>query len=244
MARRGDHRFSIAICDDDKRCVKELRDVMKEDEKVLGDLEFSFYFSGYDLLEEDVTQFDLLVMDMVLPNADGRKIAAEFKKRNPNAILVFCTDKKAPVPEDFRLGAYRYIRKEEPLQLHKDFRDTIDELYRIHTKEKMVVTSRNKNVVLRIEDVIYIEILKDGSCVHYYDEQGKRCRLDIREKLHELYDKVVPFGFEYAHNSYIVNCHKIKYWTVTDILLVDGTCLNISRSKAQAFRRACIRYIL
>lgn len=243
MAHSDEHKFSIAICDDDKHYVKNLRDLMQEDEKVFGDLGFSFYFSGYDLLEEDVTQFDLLVMDMVLPNADGRKIAAEFKKRNPDAMLVFCTGKKAPIPEDFQLGAYRYIRKEEPLQLRKDFRDTIDELYRKHAKERMVVTEGSRNVVLCIEDIIYIEIQKNGCLVRYYDKNGNVCNLEIKEKLRELYEKVVPFGFEYAHNSYIINCHKVKSWTITDVLLSDGTSMNISRSKTRAFRNACIRYI-
>ncbi|MBO5208753.1 MAG: response regulator [Lachnospiraceae bacterium] len=243
MARRGKHKFSIAICDDDKRFVKHLRDLIQEDEKVFGDLGFSFYFTGYDLLEGDVTRFDLLVMDMVLPNADGRKIAQEFKKRNKKAMLVFCTGKKSPIPEDFRLGAYRYIRKEQPLQLKKDFQDTVDELYRRNAKEEMVVVSGKRNMVLYIEDILYIDIVKNGSRVHYYDDRGVLCHMEIREKLCEVYERVVPFGFEYAHNSYIVNCHKIKYWTTRDIELSDGTCLTISRSKAKKFYSACIRYI-
>lgn len=243
MARRGKHKFSVAICDDDKRYVKHLRDLIQEDEKIFNDLGFSFYFTGYDLLAGDVTRFDLLVMDMVLPNADGRKIAQEFRKRNPKAMLVFCTGKKSPIPEDFRLGTYRYIRKEPVFQLKRDFQDTVDELYRRHAKEQMVVTASKRYVVLNIEDILYIDIVKNGSRVHYYDERGNLCHLEIKEKLREVYEKVVPFGFEYPHNSYIVNCHKIKYWATRDIELIDGTCLNISRSKAKTFRAACIRYI-
>lgn len=243
MARNGKHKFSIAICDDDRRYVKHLRDLIQEYEKIFGDFGFSFYFNGYDLLAEDVTRFDLLVMDMVLPNTTGRKIAQEFRKRNRKAMLVFCTGKKSPIPDDFRLGAYRYIRKEQTFQLRKDFQDTVDELYRKNAKDQVVVTSGKRNIVLNIEDIIYIDILKTGSCVHYYDERDNLCHLEIRERLREVYEKVVPFGFEYAHHSYLVNCHKIKHWTTRDIELSDGTCLTISRSKAKSFHSACIRFI-
>ena len=243
MAGKGAHKFSIAICDDDKRYVKYLRDLISEGEKKFGDFGFSFYFTGYDLLNADVTRFDLVVMDMVLPSVSGRKIAQEFRKRNRKAMLVFCTGKKSPIPEDFRLGAFRYIRKEQPLLLRKDFQDTVDELYRRAAKEQMVVTAAKRNVVLTIEDIIYIDIKRTGSCVHYYDDFGNFLHLEIKEHLREVYDYVHPFGFEYAHNSYIVNCHKIKHWTKNDVELTDGTHLAISRSKEKLFHSACMRFI-
>ncbi len=243
MVRNGKRTFSIAICDDDKRYVKHLRDMIKAEEKQDGDFGMSFFFTGYDLLEKDVRRFNLLVMDMVLPDADGRKIAQEFRKRNKEGMIVFCTGKKSPIPDDFKIEPYRFIRKEYELQLKKDLRETLDELYRREAKEQICLTAGKVNVVINIEEILYIEIIKNGSQIHYYNEYNELCVLQVKERIKEIYPYVFPFGFAYAHNSYLVNCHKIKKWNTKDVILVDNTCLTISRSKEKSFHNACIRYI-
>lgn len=241
MARKS--TFSIAICDDDKKYVKHLRDMLKEEEKEEGELGVYFFFNGHDLLERDVARFDLLILDLVFPNEDGRQIAREYRKRNKKGMIVFCTGKKSPIPDDFRLGVYRFIRKERLPQLRKDFQDTIDEMYRRESKEQIRFTSGKMNTMINIEDIIYIDIIKTGSRVHYYEKDGKVTSLDVKEKLKEIYRKVAPFGFAFAHNSYLVNCHKIKHWDTKDVILSDDTCLAISRSKEKSFHAACMRFI-
>ncbi|MDD6658163.1 MAG: LytTR family transcriptional regulator DNA-binding domain-containing protein [Lachnospiraceae bacterium] len=241
MARRGN--FSIAICDDDQQYVHHLRDMIKEMERDGSRLLVHFFFSGRDLLQKEVEKYDLLILDMVFPQENGRKIAEEFRKRNKKGMIVYCSGKKSPIPDDFRMGVYRFMRKERVTQLKRDLQDTIDELYRREAKEKICLTAGKRNTLINIEDIIYIEIIKTGSRVHYYDERGKICALEVKEKLKEIYPRVAPFGFVYAHNSYFVNCYKIKHWTTKDVILQDGTCLAISRSKEKEFNAACVRLI-
>ncbi len=65
------------------------------------------------LNEFSKTNFDLCILDVMLPNIDGFTIAREIKKMKANIPLVFLTAKtlKADVIEGFNIGADDYITK-------------------------------------------------------------------------------------------------------------------------------------
>ena len=51
------------------------------------------------------------------------------------------------------------------------------------------------------------------------------------------------FGFEYAHNSYIVNLNYIKRMTTQELQMSDGTILSIARSKEKDLRAAFAKHM-
>ncbi len=67
----------------------------------------------YAIKEYSKTQFDICILDVMLPNIDGFSIARMIKKTDPQIPLVFLTAKtlKADVMEGFKIGADDYITK-------------------------------------------------------------------------------------------------------------------------------------
>ena len=63
-----------------------------------------------------------------------------------------------------------------------------------------------------------------------------------KKRLPEMYAMLKNFGFEYAHNSYIVNLNHIKRKTTKELELSDGTVLSIARSKEKELRAAFAKY--
>ena len=69
----------IAICDDEKDSVREIKEILLEGEMEPGEFKISVFFSGRALLEANVGRYDLLILDMVFPEEHGREIACEYR---------------------------------------------------------------------------------------------------------------------------------------------------------------------
>lgn len=243
MEYTGDELFWIAICDDEKDSVREIKDILLEGEAEQGEFKISVFPSGAALLSSNVNRFDLLILDMVFPGENGREIANEYRNRNKDGIFVFCTGKVAPIPEDFRTGPYRYIRKEYPRRLRKDLLETVEEMYRRRIKSRLKVTEGKTTRLLHIEDILYMEIAKSGSYIYYFKKPGELCSVKVKEKLRELYPQLFAYGFEFAHNSYLVNCHYLQRWNSRELELINGKRLSVSRAREKKFAEAALKYI-
>ena len=76
----------------------------------------------------------------------------------------------------------------------------------------------------------------DRGC-NYGFEKNISCKMN----LDEMYEMLKDYGFEYAHNSYLVNLKYVTRKTTTELELIDGTHLSISRSKENSFTDALVR---
>lgn len=69
--------------------------------------------SGLDVLKQE--QFDLLLLDIMLPGMNGLQLLREFKAQNPNSpmitILLTNLGQEAVIKEGFELGAQAYLIK-------------------------------------------------------------------------------------------------------------------------------------
>ncbi|MDE6750422.1 MAG: LytTR family DNA-binding domain-containing protein [Lachnospiraceae bacterium] len=243
MYYTGEELLWIAICDDERKSAREIRDILLEGELKQGDFKISMFSTGEDLLKASVSRYNLVILDMVLPGKSGREVAKEYRKRNKDGLLVFCTGKCSPTTSDFKCQPYRFTRKEQVRELRKSLLETVEEMYRRNVRNQLLVTHGKYTVPIDINKILYIEIAKNGSTIHYYDLPDIVSQMTVKEKTKELYAKLCVFGFEFPHNSYLVNCHYLKRWDTHELELINGTRLSISRSKEKSFRAACVRYI-
>lgn len=69
--------------------------------------------SGLNMLKQE--QFDLLLLDIMLPGMNGLQLLREFKTQNPNSqmitILLTNLGQEAVIKEGFELGAQAYLIK-------------------------------------------------------------------------------------------------------------------------------------
>lgn len=243
MNYKGDELYWIAICDDEAESVREIKKILLEGEMEPGEFKISVFSSGEELLNANVSRYDLLILDIMFPGENGRKIAEKYRRRNKDGLFVFCTGKSSPIPDDFKLRPYRYMRKENEERMRDDLMDAVEEMYRRRSKHHVALSVGKTRLLIDVEDVVYMEIAKNGCYVHYYNKNEELCKVKAKEKIKELYPRVFTYGFEFSHNSYLVNCHYVNWWSNNELVLINGVHISISRARESKFKEACVKYI-
>ncbi len=102
-------KLRILLCEDDENLGMLLREYLQA-KGYDADL-YSDGNAGYDAFLK--SQYDLCILDVMMPKKDGFTLAKEIKEINPNMPIVFLTAKilKEDVLEGFKIGADDYITK-------------------------------------------------------------------------------------------------------------------------------------
>lgn len=234
--------YNIVICDDEEKVIQYLKTVIINAGVSREKVKFHEFSSGEEFIDylKDAVSCDLLILDMQMKKMDGNETAKAFRKVFPNTTLVFCSGICMPTVKSFEVTPFRYLLKlYTDEHMHSEMKTIIKEM--ISKKvEPFIVGNNHLNLVkLRPSDILYISIAKRGSFIHIcpdkieYKFEGK---ITSKEKVENLYNKLKDFGFAYAHNSYIVNLKYIIKIATSELQLIDGTKLTISRSKEKKFR--------
>ena len=223
--------YKIAICDDDKNYREKIEKVI-ETEGILPKSEIRFYEyeSGKELLKNADILHDLVFMDMRMPGLDGNKSVLKLREYNRAAILVFCSGYFEPTSDSINIGQpFRYIMKDLHDRSLKREIPAILSKVKLHCGDSSVtVTSAGRVIRIYTEDVA---------------RQGEIDEMHCKESLGDLYERLAGRGFEYAHNSYIVNLAKVEGLEKNVALLQMGIQLNVSRSKKGQFADALIMFL-
>ena len=162
---------------------------------------------------------DLMFLDIKMPNITGIDFLKSLK--NPPKTI-FTTAFRDYAIESYDLEVVDYLLK--PITFERFFK-SIDRFLRerkevvVSTAEKndledfLLVKSGNKHHKIKIEEIIFIESLKDYVKIHTINDKRIVAKYKIGEIEEELKDK----NFLRIHRSYIVNTSKISAFTMSDI---------------------------
>ena len=86
--------MKIAICDDDKNDLRYIYKIISEAlnrKNISG--EFNLYTSSEKLLDENKEcKFDVIFLDLDMPETDGMKVASYINKLNELTEIIFVTN--------------------------------------------------------------------------------------------------------------------------------------------------------
>ena len=240
--------YYVAICDDDLNYATYIEGLFYKHIGITSDeIVFYKYSSGEELIKDFEKQilFHLLFLDMKMEGMNGDDTAIEFRKKYPYTIIVFCSGVCFPTVKSFEVNAYRYLlKKYHTDKMINELNVIVDELHRRGEANMVSLTYRNETSFILQDDILYITKRKHGSSVFLYDRGIKQSKEQVCNKtVSQLYDEIEPFLFAYAHNSYFVNMQHVIGFKINEVKLVDGTVLNISRSKEREFKNKMAIYL-
>ena len=157
-----------AICDDEVQAVKMLREKIHT---YSDDYETVEFFSGNSLRSEMLngTAFDVVFLDVNLPDGNGIALARHIKAFAGNSLVVFVSSQDDAVYESFSAAPFRFLRKSRlDKELPDILRDIRMELSR-KSKQSILLSYRQATISVDPYKVLYIESQQKMQIIHFQD---------------------------------------------------------------------------
>lgn len=224
----------IAICDDDKM---DLLYIHKNFENTFinrnVDCDFTLYTDVNKFLNENsVSPFDVVFLDIDMPEMNGLEAASHINKLDACTEIVFVTNHDELVYKAYKFKALGFIRK-------KFLTDEAEEIVDLIVEN---VTSRYKYVLIQASGVDYKfnvnEIIFMQSDDHYVDIFSNGRKDTVRYNLNSMEKQFSQHGFIRIHSRYLVNYRYIYSIEKSVIILTNKQQLPLSRSKINSVKDA------
>ena len=233
--------YNIVICDNDSNFIRLIKDKLIEAGIDTERTCFTEYHTGnaFLLSLSQTASIDLLFLSTDIPDTNKYKLADIFRKQFTDSLLVFCSSESVVSDMVFDYSPLNYIIKDSsPTTLSKKFKLITDRLITTHTTPHIIASGNNTFFTLLPTDIMFIAKSKTYRKIRLCSKKSTEILIDelnTSSLLEDLYETIKEFDFEYAHSSYIVNFQYIAHFSHNELVLSDGTKLNISRSKKDYF---------
>ena len=243
--------YKIAICEDDDKYIKYMKKVIVKSGVVeKRNILFYSFHCGEELLFEEKRDFDLLIMDIQMRAMDGYETAMKLKEEGYSPLLVFCSGVVQPSPQSFKATPYRYLLKSYSNQeMLDEMRAILEEMVRRNAQPYLMCNygSGKNQVKIPIEEILYISVRNSGTQIFLwgklkeaYSKEILRSNVRINDLVEILNEKN---GFARVHNSNIVNMAYITGMNPSEVKLIDGTVLTVSRSRSKEFQQIFAKFM-
>jgi len=225
--------IKIAIVDDEEIF---LRNFQKEIARLfqLNNINciISSYISGKEFLEKyQETAYDLVFLDIDIPDVSGIQIASGIRNKSSNPTLIFVSAHDNFVFESIHYAPFRFIRKADLLidteEAIKSFCKQIKENERYITLE----LEEKNNSLEDISKIMYF--FSQRHDVFMLNTKNETFRLASRAyTMDQLEELMIEKGFIRIHKTYLVNCMYIYKIKGEKIILSDKSEIPMSRIRA------------
>jgi len=236
--------LSIAICDDakedrDKSC-QLIKEYFKKRER---EVDVSVFEEAEALLS-DGRDYDLYLLDVIMPDMSGMQAAERLLKRRRRPVIVFITSSLESAVDGYRVNAAGFLLK--PIE-ESNFRETITrvEAQYLAPEEPAIEVLHNRvPVALPLKRIAYLEsrlhqvsvVLDDGEM------------LTVHQKLQELQEKLESLDgqsrFLRCHQSYLINLSQVSRMEADCFVTLNGRQIPISRNNYKQSKHMYYHYLL
>ena len=224
----------IAVCDDIPQQLESTYNVLYDTAVSGVSLSAEKYNSAAALLDDIVIspdRFDVVFMDIKMPDMDGITFGKRLAELAPDVMLVLLTAYPEYAVEGYETRAYRYLPK--PVN-DVEIKTLLHDIFRERRKEKYLrISTLKAEFVVPLNDIIYLSAKDKYTILHtkdmeYYDSTS----------LNDYEKALMFYGFFRIHRSYIVNLTYHRGMSRDEVILLENTILPISRRKKPAYSEA------
>ncbi|WP_228156079.1 LytR/AlgR family response regulator transcription factor [Arcobacter lacus] len=192
------------IVDDEKLALSRLKRLLNEN-NVDDIVEFN---NPIDALKEITkTKFDVVFLDISMPNISGFELADSIINIEPKTFIVFQTAFEEFALKAFQSGGMGYLVK--PIE-SKDIKNILEKIRlfkssNLDESKKILGKRGDKLYLIDINDIYYIKADLDEVIIKI-----KEADAYVRRKIGDLEELLKNKNFFRIHRSYIINVDKIK----------------------------------
>lgn len=231
----------VAICDDEEHIVSHVKEITDKYFRThCVSCIIQLYHSSdnlqYDL--QDSIYYDLLLLDIEMPEVDGMTLAKKIHDTAPAARIIFITSHLEYAITAYEYSVFRYIPK---TAIEKKLPAALEDFYKLYRlKQSEYYTVEVKNHVERIPYREILYILKDGKYAVFHLQSGKT--LSVRKSLSQVSSEINQEYFYFADRGCIVNLANVVGIDELGILLPDHQHIAISKAGMPEFKTTMLRF--
>lgn len=206
--------MNIAVCDDMEYISRKIKNILQKEN---AKMKIDCFSNGCDLINSmQNTGYDIVYLDIEMPDLNGIKTAEKLQKINHSVIIIFVSSYSCYITSAFRINAFQFLLKDDLSE-----RDVIFEYYRAlgrYNKEhyKYKINQKTGVSYFGIDNIAYIESANRHLYAHFSDDSA----IEFRGKLDKEEQKLDAYNFVRVHESFLVNVCFVT--TVkSDRLIVD-----------------------
>ncbi len=226
----------IAICDDEPILLNTLS-IMVEKVMSKKQIPFQIYrFSSGKKLVEQVETFQLVFLDIEMPNMDGIDTGGRILQRNPDCKVVIASRRVDRFQETYKIKAFRFIIKPYNME---EIEEAIDAyLNQCIGMQTVELFQKRNSIWVQQRDICYV--VAYGSYVEVVvRNQVYRKEISLLEMERQLDQRC----FFRIHRQYLVNMFWVTGYEKGKVF-VSGEVLLLSRRKQKAFEQAYMDFDL
>lgn len=225
----------VAVCDDEKRYREETINCIKEYD---ASIEIAEYQDGSELLAAEQS-FDLILLDVEMPELDGMSAAKQLRKQKVDAEIVFLTSYEKYVYDAFDIRALQFLKKPlEKERLVKVLKNVENSIAKIERAEFQL---EGKLCYVRLKDIVYMEAYGDG--LYIYDRMGLVYE-ERRGTMKKWAEKLTGKGFVQIHRAYLISMFYVERFGSDEVKLKGiEEKIPVSRRHAAGFKKDFMEFV-
>lgn len=243
------NKIRIAILDDDKNQIEKLREYcFYYFNRQLFEFEIKVFNKTKEFLKTNFKDYDLLLLDIEMPDNNGIEIAYEVRKINKKCFICFITNYSDYLYKSYDVHAFDYIMKPiDFLRLSKLFDEVIKyrNVQSNFNSKKIALNSTKGKIVLYQNQILYFEYHDK-----FHDLFNRVTKVEttlgtfiLKEKISSIYKSLPQNEFVIPHKSFIVNLEQIKMFKQDEIIMHNNVKIPLSQRRAAEARKIFNNYI-
>lgn len=228
----------IAVVEDEDSALAQLQQYLSQYQAERGiAATVSTFRDGSEILADYRPVYDIIFLDIEMPQVDGMAAAETIRQADQNVVIVFITNMAQYAIQGYSVGALDFVVKPVSYYTFCVKLDRAVQLVDRRRLSQIMLTLPEGAVRLDARQIYYVEIQERR--LHYHTDQGLyTCRGSMKEAEAQL----SAHHFVRCNYWYLVNLYHVTE-VRKDTAVVAGHRLEISRRSRTAFMAALTNYL-
>ena len=230
--------LNIAVVDDDEQSRELILSFLKKYEGEYGEkIVPSCFADGKEFIFREEKKFDVILMDIAMPEMNGMDAAKKLRSRDPFVPLIFITNLSQLAIKGYEVDAMDFIVK--PVSYYNFATKLKRAIDTAHKQADMSISFFTKDgyVKIFVNDIVYVDVF--GHTVTYHTVNGD---FSVRGTLTEVENMLEKRDFSRSDTCYIVNLNYVTKIEGNSVFVGDAE-LTVSRHRKKAFLQDLTRFV-